>query len=82
MGHNDMNTTLKTLFYTGLAALACRAVRYFNAKLLVAEAREVKQLPDAKKQYVRAIQRWEGEGGKTLTRRHGGSIKREPRGSA
>jgi hypothetical protein len=60
-----MNTALKVLFCMGLAAVAWRVVRYSTARRLRADDRAVSSSGD-RKQYRRAIQRWENEGGQTL----------------
>jgi len=76
-----MNTLLKALFYTALAAAAWRIAQAFNARVSMVDASKGKEAVDAGHKYRRAIQRWENEGGKAFNRRRGGNRKRERRES-
>ncbi len=77
-----MKKTIKVLLYTSAAVVGWQALRYFFGRLLASADLSVEQSSVRdRKAYRRATERWENEGGATLTRRHGGSKKRELRGS-
>ena len=74
-----MNTLLKTLFGAALTVVAWRIVRSLNADSSRVDSSSIDQGADARNKHRRAIQRWENEGGKVLSRRRGVNEKRERR---
>ena len=63
-----MKRTTKVLFYTSAAVVAWQALRYFYGRLLSSTdfSAEQSSVRD-KKAYRRATERWENEGGATLS---------------
>jgi len=68
-----MKRAIKVLFYAGAALVAWQAVRYFYGRLLASADFSVEQSSvREKKAYRRATERWENEGGATLSGHTGG----------
>jgi hypothetical protein len=63
-----MKKAIKVLFYTSAAVVGWQALRYFYGRLLASAELSVEQSSVRdKKAYRRATERWENEGGATLS---------------
>ena len=59
-----MGKVMKVLFYTSLAVVGWRALRYFSGRFLAAGDLEAEQsYSRARREQRRATERWENEGG-------------------
>ena len=63
-----MKKAIKVLFYTSAAVVGWQALRYFYGRLLASADLSVEQSSVRdRKAYRRATERWENEGGATLS---------------
>jgi hypothetical protein len=63
-----MNKMIKVIFYTSAAVVGWQVLRYFYGRLLASADLSVEQSSVRdRKAYRRATERWENEGGATLS---------------